>query len=335
MTGGGLTLDERRAAGLAPTLPPPPTIAPGLIVTVGDCEPVQRDLAVALPMLRSIRPNGVMLHTNPGPEDAPTVAALRAALPDVRVWIQAPANVLAGLNEAKALDRVRGWVRASVDLGAEVLSLNGEGASHPGGVGWKPGQPLDAAGLAARARALLAAMADEARGRLALAWSSHDRILSHALPWAAILGAGSPVTLTLPQVYADPADGTAASVGGARARYQGTAAQHTLAVARGLIRADFGPTGAGFVLYAQSHHHGTAAACYLHDQAALSASWTIRRDGALCDAAGLLALRADAELRRQVGHAPGRIARYQASVGIPADGIVGPRTLAKLGLATT
>lgn len=332
MTGGALSLDERRAAGLAPTLPGSPRLAPGLIVTVGDCEPVQRDIGVALPILRSIRPDGVMLHTNPGAEDAPTVAALRAALPGVRVWMQAPANVLAGLAEPKAVERVRGWVRAAIDLGAEVLSLNGEGASHPGGIGWKPLQPLRADDLARRATVLLSAMADEAHGKLALAWSSHDRILSHSLPWGAILGAGSPVSAWLPQVYADPADGTAASVAGAGSRYAGTAAQHTLAVTRGLIRPEFAATGAGFVLYAQSHHHTTAAACSLYDRAALAASWTIRRDGALCDAAGILALRADAEMRRRVGHAPGRVARFQASAGLTADGAVGPRTLAALGL---
>lgn len=308
------------------------SVAPGLIVTVGDCDPVQHDLATALPLLRAIRPDGVMLHTNPSVEDVPTVGAIRSALPGVRLWIQAPANVLAGLSEAKAVDRVRGWIRASVDLGAEVFSFNGEGASRPGGVGWKPGQPLDAAALAARAKTLLAAASDEARGRLALAWSSHDRILSHALPWAAIFGAGSPVSLSLPQVYANPETGADAGLGGARARYDGTAAQHTRAVGRGLIRSDFAPGGPGFVLYAQSHHHRVAAACYLHDRAALSASWTIRRDGALCDANGLLALRADAEMRRRAGHAPGRVARFQASAGLDADGIVGSATLAALGL---
>lgn len=308
-------------------------IAPGLIVTVGDSEPVQRDLAVALPLLVKIRPDAVMLHTNPGAEDAPTVAVIRGALPGVRVWMQAPANVLVGLSEAKAVERVRGWVRASIDLGAEVFSLNGEGASEAGRPGWKPNQPLNAAALAARAAAILDAMVDEARGRITLGWSSHDRILSHPLPWGEILGAKSPISLTLPQVYADPADGSAATLGGAIQRYQGTVAQYTLAVARGLIRSDFAPTAPGFVLYAQSHHHATAAACYLHDQAALSAAWTIRRDGSLCDAAGLLALRADAELRRRVGHAPGRAVRFQKSVGLDADGVVGRDTLAALGLA--
>lgn len=322
-------LVQRELSRTSAPLPTPP----GLIVTVGDSEPVQRDLAVALPLLALVRPDGVMLHTNPGTEDGPTVDALRRALPGIRIWLQAPANVLVGLPEVKAVERVRGWVRASIALGAEVLSLNGEGASRPGAVGWKPLQPLRADDLERRASLLLAEMADAARGELTLAWSSHDRVLSHHLPWRSILGAGSPVTLTLPQVYATPADGSQAGVAGARARYEGTAAQHALAVKRGLIRPAFAALGAGFVLYAQSHHHRTAAACYLHDRAALSASWTIRRDGSLCDAAGLLALRADAEMRRRAGHAPGRVARFQASAGLAPDGVVGAKTLAALGLA--
>jgi hypothetical protein len=51
------------------------------------------------------------------------------------------------------------------------------------------------------------------------------------------------------------------------------------------------------------------------------------------DSAGILALRADAELRRRVGHAPGRIARWQTLRGLVADGVCGPRTLASLDLA--
>jgi murein L,D-transpeptidase YcbB/YkuD len=47
----------------------------------------------------------------------------------------------------------------------------------------------------------------------------------------------------------------------------------------------------------------------------------------------LLALRADAELRRRVGHAPGRVERFQRQQGLVVDGSVGRRTLAALGLA--
>ena len=112
--------------------------APGLFITVGDCAPVQRDLAAALPILRAVRPDGVILHTYPGPEDRATVAAIRDAVPDVRVWVQPPANELVGLREGAALERVRGWVRHALELGAELMSFNGEGAGAPGRPGWKP-----------------------------------------------------------------------------------------------------------------------------------------------------------------------------------------------------
>ena len=73
-------LVQRELSRTSAPLPTPP----GLIVTVGDSEPVQRDLAVALPLLALVRPDGVMLHTNPGTEDGPTVDALRRALPGIR-----------------------------------------------------------------------------------------------------------------------------------------------------------------------------------------------------------------------------------------------------------
>lgn len=307
-------------------------IAPGLFVTVGDCAPVQRDLAAALAILAQVRPDGVILHTYPGPEDRAAVEMIRREHPSIRVWVQPPANELAGLSEARAVDRVRGWVRAAVDLGAELLSFNGEGASRAGASGWKPNQPLGVLQVARRAEVVLDAARDEAAGRLALAWSSHDRVGSHALPWRAIYGDGSPVTVALPQVYADPGDGSRASIAGARARLEGTARQWAAMVSARAIRADVAPGGAGWCLYAQSHHHATEALAWLLDQSALAATWTIRADGALCDAAGVLALRVDAELRRRVGHAPGRIARWQRQTGLTPDGIAGAATRASLGV---
>ena len=307
-------------------------IAPGLFVTVGDCAPVQRDLAAALTILAQVRPDGVILHTYPGPEDRAAVEMIRREHPAIRLWAQPPANELAGLSEARAVERVRGWVRAAVDLGAELLSFNGEGASRSGASGWKPNQPLGVLQVQRRAEVVLEAARDEAGGRLALGWSSHDRVGSHALPWRAIYGAASPVAVSLPQVYADPGDGSRASVAGARARLEGTARQWSAMVSARAIRADVAPGGAGWCLYAQSHHHAPEALAWLLDQSALAATWTIRADGALCDAAGLLALRVDAELRRRVGHAPGRIARWQRQAELTPDGVAGAATRASLGV---
>jgi len=308
-------------------------VAPGIFITVGDCAPVQHDLAAALSILRAVRPDGVILHTYPGDEDRATVDALRAAVPGLRIWFQAPANNLAGGDERAAALRVASWVRHAADLGAEVLSLNGEGASRAGAPGWKPNQPMGVLQVAHRAEVVLHEAAEAAQGRIALAWSSHDRVASHDLPWRAIYGARSPVTIALPQVYADPGDGSAAGLAGAQSRHDGTVRQWRAMIDAGTIRRDVGPDGAGWCEYVQSHHHTVRAACWLLDRAALAATWTVRADGLLCDAAGVKALRADAELRRRVGHAPGRVARFQASAGLAADGIVGDATLAALGIA--
>ena len=78
------------------------------------------------------------------------------------------------------------------------------------------------------------------------------------------------------------------------------------------------------------NHAASGGACALYDAAPLAAAWALPTRH---DALGILALRADAELRRRVGHAPGRIARWQTHRGLVADGVCGPRTLASLGVA--
>ena len=308
------------------------SISPDLIVTIGDSSPVQEDVHEALRVLRLVKPGIAMIHTVPGPEDLPTIGQIRASIPGIRLWIQTPANRLASGTTEQACALASRWVKFAVDLGAEVLSFNGEGASALGRSGWKPGQPLNSTDVAKRAKDVLAAAASQANGKIQLAWSSHDHPLSHNLPWGSIFGAQSPVVASLPQVYIDPENGSRGSLASAKARFAAVKTQHDALVHRGTIREAFAPAGEGFICYAQSHHAETAATCWLLDQSALAATWTVRRDGALCDDAGLLALRADAEMRRRMGHAPGKIVRFQASNGLTPDGIVGPATLRALGL---
>lgn len=317
-------LEARVQAALAPTMPPPP-VAPGLCVTVGNVAPVQDVITEALPLLASIRPDVVILHTYPEPRDVVACQAVLRALPGVRLWIQAPANVLAGGDERRAIRRAETWAAEARDLGAEVLSLNGEMASRPGSAGWDAATPAEAAAEAQRIARILAAMAavPSAPG---LAWCSHDR--SGRLPlaiWHAVLGAGSPVLLHIPQVYAAPVRGIAS-----RAEALARLDAHRRSLALAGIRPELAPGGTGWAPYVQAHHHALSAACALYDSAPLACAWTLPER---CDDLGVLALRADAELRRLAGHAPGRAARYQAAHGLTADGIVGPATLRALGLA--
>lgn len=313
------------ASLVAAHLPPSrPSVAPGLAVTVYD------RLADALPLLAQIRPDVVLVHATP--TDRAYAAQLRATVPGVRLWYQVPANYLAAGDLAADVETVRGYVRGAIALGAEVLSLNGEGASAPGRPGWAVREPSGRAAalaaLAERATTLLAAAADESAGRLALAWSSHDCPLWHPLPWGALYGPASPVSVSLHQHY--PADGDAPASRAACLSRLATSSAQWSRLGPSACRPELAPGGASAVLYTQAHGLSVEGACALYDRSALAAAWALPTRH---DPAGILALRADAELRRRVGHAPGRVARWQTLRGLTADGVVGARTLASLGIA--
>lgn len=329
ITGGVVSPLDGLASTIAAHLPPVrPQVAPGLVVTVGEVPAVQVSWPRALPTLRQIRPDVVMLHTGPGAEDRPTADAVRAL--GARLWVQVGCNPYADGSESAAIDRARAWARGAVALGAELLSLNGEMASKVGRPGWDaPLGAEEAADEAQRLAKMIAAARAEAP-RLALAWSSHDR--PGRLPriiWAASVGPDG-VDYHLPQHYARPGAGPElATVRGALDRVE-SARTRWAEVPASVCRPELAPHGARWIPYAQAHHHEVAAACAIHDLAPLSAAWTLPEAS---DALGVLALRADAELRRRAGHAPGRIARWQTMRGLVADGVCGPRTLASLDLA--
>lgn len=311
-------------------------VAPGLIITLGETAPVERVADRHIATLRAIRPDVVMLHTYPGPEDAPTIAKVRAAVPGVRVWIQAPANTLAGGTEANAVARAVQWARAAAALGVEALVLNGEMSSggDPPRPGWDAKTAAEATAKGKRLAKIFAAMA-AVPGCPVLGWSSHDRIerLSRSV-WRAALGPGSPVRLHLPQTYSAPPGRAGIAL---RTSTRARIAAHAKSFAAGVpvdVRADLVQGGVGWIPYGQMHHHTPDATCVLLDAAPLAALWTLSEDAESADAAGILAARADAELRRRVGHEPGRVARYQASAGLVDDGVVGPRTLAALGVVS-
>lgn len=305
---GRLTDSERVAAGLA-TAPLRPIPAPGLVVTAWGSGGIGRALDEALPALVSIRPDAVQIHTQPDASDAAAVARIARDLPDARVWIGAPADTLAR-TPATASKRAAEWACMASQLGAEVLILNGEAA-------WKGASP-------ALARDVIAAMR-EASPALILGWTSFDHPRWHRLPWGAILGAGG-VDLHLPQVYAAPEDGIATRAS-ALARWESAARQWA---AQGDVLPAHRLGGERCVPYVQAHHVSVSGTCALLDRAPLASTWALP---ARSDEAGVIALRADAIMRREAGHAPGRIARWQSAHGLTADGIVGRATLGAMGLA--
>ena len=101
-------------------------------------------------------------------------------------------------------------------------------------------------------------------------------------------------------------------------------------VSRGLVRPELAPGGAAYDAYGQLHGMIPAGAAVVLDHTDVARAWAIPTRH---DAAGLLALRAVLRCRRAAGRSAGAVARFQASAGLVADGVVGQATLRALGLA--
>lgn len=288
------------------------------------------DLALAdsEALLRAVRPPLVCLHLWPTDDSARYVEAVRAILPDVRVWLSPGCNGLADDSLADVRAQARRWARRAIEQGAECLLLNLEGSSAPGYPGWTSSDPTTLASLADRARALLEEVATTAPS-VALGLTSHDCPSWHHLPWSALLGERSPVTIHAPQVYPG-IKRPGASLAACRARWSLATRQWASFVQRGVVRADLGPQGSGWVTYTQGWGAAVAGSCWLLDQRDRGLVWA---SPTRLWPEGRAALAASCEVRRQAGDSAGAIARWQASKSLAADGIVGPRTLAALGLA--
>ncbi len=296
--------------------------ASGLFVTVWDGRSPVSAFEGARELLVSVRPDIVQLHTQPDPTDAPVLQAIRGLLPGVRLWLGAPSNPLAGMSDAKAVETVSRWAELARTWDVELVMLNGERPSRAGLPGWVPRTPE----LDTKAAKILDALTS--RG-VRVGWTSHDHLQWHPQP-EPVLAPGSRVVCHAPQVYgADKDAWAAAPLGSVKGRWSKAAEQAATLARRGVIGERYAFGGASMAPYVQAHGVSTAATCWLLDRAPLAGAWAAP---ARIDAEGRRALLVDAALRRLVGDAPGRVERFQRTRGLAADGIVGPATLAALGV---
>jgi hypothetical protein len=83
------------------------------------------------------------------------------------------------------------------------------------------------------------------------------------------------------------------------------------------------------IAYVQAHHVTVRETCRIANAHETVCMWAFPTR---TDANGVKAARALAEIERRGFPGPGRVERFQASAGLAADGLVGPKTLRALGL---
>lgn len=164
--------------------------------------------------------------------------------------------------------------------------------------------------------------------------TSYDHVGHHTrLPWRGFL-VGTPVKLFVDQRYTD--DGTP-DKGAIPARERSADASQLRAERAGILPADVTPDTPDDVdrvhLYQLHGQHQGDLVCAIaeHEHCA---GWCapLKPLGGRSDESGLAALRAALQIRARVGAGPGAVRRFQQIAGLKVDGIVGPKTLAALGL---
>jgi hypothetical protein len=299
----------------------PRTVAPCVAVTLYADLAGTRSLAMVDRLARAAAPGdlAVTVHDPPSGDDAQLARAIRER--GLRLWYAwgVDPDVARAPGEAEQITRTR--AELARDRGAELVELNGEAR-------WK-----SSTAQAERARALAQSMIAASRtSGLVVAWTSYDHVLWHRLPWHAIAGPDG-VDLWSPQYYAaDTSDPDPETHREARARLKRASDQLATLVQQGHVRADLGPGGAGWAPYGQVHGLTTAGAAVVLDAAPVTRAWALPTR---CDEQGLRAIEAVLRARALTGHrGAGAIARAQALHGLTADGVVGPATLAALGVRT-
>ncbi len=303
----------------APCPPPSALLRPGIFVSIYNDLRGVRSLPILAELLRHAAPGdlGAAIHDPPSDDDAALSRDVRAAgLRLVYGWGTDP-DARRTVRDAAATTRRR--ARLAADRGAEAVELNGEAA-------WK------APGLSAHAREMLGAAREGAPG-LPVAWSYFDGPDSHEMEpetGRSIFGPGG-VDYSAPQVYAsDPGAPGLEDHRDARRRWDRAVAQHEAMVRRGIYRPELVPGREACAVYAQLHGCTAGCVAWLLDRGHVGRGWAIPTRS---DAEGLRGVAAVLRARREHGTAAGAIARWQAARGLTPDGVVGPLTLAAMGIA--
>jgi hypothetical protein len=276
----------------------------------------------------------VTLHTRADASDVQSAAKVRA-MGCSRVWLAIPANYLVRMSDSAAVAEVKRCAAIARDMGAEVFELNGEGSSDgrtPGDWIAPANDPNEAERLENLAVALFTAAREVLKDDCALGWTSHDGT-GFRVPRRFL----SLVDLHSPQHYPAMPGRTASQTDLAR-RIAWSQGQWDGLAARGRVPDEVTPYAFRWSPYYQGHGHAVGALVWGLCEAATARLWAYPSSWS---PEGLKALRAARVIRAGVGACPGSddgawwpdvIERWQASQGLTADGIVGPRTLAMAGV---
>lgn len=297
-------------------------IAPGIGATFYGS--LGRDLDAHREVIRAS--DVVTLHTSASDDDVRSAALVRQVNPGARVWLGLPANYLSRLDLSKgreaAVAEARRCARVGLAMGAELVEINGEGASDgatPGDWTSAPGDDREARRLGSLAVEVIEGMRAELDGRASIGWTSHD-MPGFRLPWHEIL---SRVDLHSPQHYPAQAGRLVAQrelerrIAASLGRWEGL-------VERGEVPADAIPYGGRWSPYLQGWGHQVGALVWGLCEAPLVRLWAC--PGSWSPEA-VEALTLARRLRAAVGPS---VERWQAAHSLTADGVVGPATLATL-----